>query len=179
MKKTLLFLLTIVIASSAFTACEKTNEAIDPGVPQSVIPDAMVGTWQLGSFSLTTFWGYDGSYQGNAGTYSLAYKLTKDGHAEQYLYIVQNSYGLSTKLLGYRKGRVSYDETTKSLEFFATEGNYRMFTNSGKTQKDYGQNDLYPKYKDVLTNCSVITKNQATYLVVTKGSNQSEYKKTE
>ena len=123
MKKLIIILMAVITLAS----CKK--DEIDPGIGSpdfSEAPDEMVGQWLYGTFSMTEFWGYDGSYQGNAFEMSVAFDFTDNGEYEMYFIAVANNYGCRTEGFTYTKGYVDW---SIDGQFTVTpeEGNYRGF----------------------------------------------------
>lgn len=173
-----LFLLTICVAISAvvFSGCSKKGNSGGGGGdygphPRSAVPAELVGGyWQAGSFSMSQFSNYDGSYAGQAYEISVGYKFVNDkGDAEEYFYYTNTSYYCRYQVLGYRKGTVVFDQQNKTFKFYAASGNYRRYDDCGTgggsdygVKKTYGEDDLYPKYKPEYKNYSIVKENGKT-----------------
>src|SRR5919198_28779 len=84
MKKAPVFILLVALV---FGACSKSDsDAVIPNTPRSEVPDAMVGKWLNGTFSMSEWWSYDGTqYEGNPYERSVAFDLSKNGNAEFFL----------------------------------------------------------------------------------------------
>ncbi len=129
-----------------------------PNLPTSSIPAEMVGKyWHTGSFSMTQFNNYDGSYAGQAYEIATGYKFSADGTAEQYFYWTNTSAYCREQVLGYRKGTAVFDAEKKTFRFYAASGFYRRYNTCGSSQSpgygqrvEYGAEDLHPKYVDEL-----------------------------
>ncbi len=182
MKKLFFSLAFCATIFTAVTACSKKgatgggDEGGGGNTPRSKVPAELVGGyWQTGSFSMTQFSNYDGSYAGQAFEIATGYKFLNDkGDAEQYFYYTNTSYYCRDQILGYRKGTVKFDPATKSFEFFANSGNYRRYNSCGSShtpgygeKKPYGEDDLYPKYKDTYDNYSIVKENGKTIWRIT------------
>ncbi len=162
--------LNVAILGTSFTSCsKKSSGGGDFGDnPRSKVPAELVGGyWQAGSFSMTQFSNYDGSYAGQAFEISTGYKFINDkGDAEEYFYYTNTSYYCRDQILGYRKGTVVFDQQAKTFKFYAVSGNYRRFDACGSSQssdygkpKQYGEDDLYPKYKAEYDNYNIVKEN--------------------
>lgn len=178
MKRSFLSLLVFIALVSCTSACSKKDSTDKPGGgdygnnPRSKVPADLVGGYfQAGSFSMTQFSNYDGSYAGQAYEIATGYKFVNDkGDAEEYFYYTNTSYYCRYQVLGYRKGTVVFDETNKTFKFYAASGNYRRYDNCGSStpsadygeKKQYGDNDLYPKYKVEYDNYTIVKENGKT-----------------
>lgn len=151
-------------------ACgKKDEEKPDAGqnLPKSSVPAEMVGKyWHAGSFSMTQFSHYDGSYAGQAFEISTGYKFAADGTAEQYFYWTKTTTYCREQVLGYRKGTAVFDAEKKTFRFYAASGYYRRYNSCGGSQSpgygqrvDYGPEDLHPKYVDEMKNWQLVTEN--------------------
>ncbi|MDF2193229.1 hypothetical protein [Paraflavitalea sp. CAU 1676] len=159
MKRSFSVLALVACLSMTFTACSKSDKE-DGNYgdhPRTTVPDDLVGYWMAGSTSIGSFWGYDGSYQGNGFELANGYMLYKDGKARQYFYYASTSYGCKTQTLGYKEGTVEIDVNKKTFKFYANSGNYRSFSScnssSNGQSKTYGSSELYSaqkaEYKDI------------------------------
>ena len=191
----LFFSIAIILVSCA--ACSKKDAAgggdSDGGDygnnPRSKVPAELVGEyWQAGSFSMSQYSNYDGSYAGQAFEIATGYKFINDkGDAEQYFYYTNTGYYCRDQVLGYRKGTVVFDEKAKTFTFYAASGNYRRYDACGTSnspdfgvKKEYGSEDLYPKYEDSYDNYSIVKENGKTVWRVTFEDNSTlDFSKTE
>ena len=165
MKKVFFALLAFVAFSVLFTACkkdkhEKENVIVTPKTP---VPDAFVGKWSAGDFNVNEFHSYNGSSQPDA-TQMIAYIITKDGTAEQYVYY-RFTDGSNKQTLMHRKGSVSYNEATGTLQFAPAEGTVRNFVGSTKTEGKVASDGLYPAYAPKYHDVSVEPYQQHLFLV--------------
>ena len=170
---------SIAFIASLFSACSKKGGAGNGDYgnnPRSKVPAELVGGyWQAGTFSMTQYSNYDGSYAGNANEISTGYKfINANGDAEQYFYYTSTSYYCRDQILGYRKGTVVFDEQAKTFKFYAVSGNYRRYDACGGSQspdfgvtKQYGSEDLYPKYVASHNNYSIVKENGKTFWRIT------------
>jgi hypothetical protein len=113
------------------------------------VPKELIGHWQLGTFSLTSFWNpTTGQYLGNASEGSRSYQIAADGTAEEFFIYNSTSYNCRTQILGYRKGTIKIN-ANKSFTFCPTTGYYRSANCFKKEwqKKEYGEKDLYPAYQ--------------------------------
>lgn len=109
---------------------EPTEELGDPTDPipgTGTVPGSMVGNWTQGTFSLTEFWNYDGSYVGNASEQSNVFVFKANGEAEQYFIMTQRMYNCKTEAYTYKKGTVTFNEAEGSFTFTPANGKYRGF----------------------------------------------------
>jgi hypothetical protein len=169
MKKSAFFLLSILV-TGFLTSC--TKDSVKPNTPKTAVPDAFVGKWEVGNFNMANFYNYDGSNAYNAANDAVAYSISGDGNAEQFIYY-QYDDGSKKQVLAYRKGTVTFDEQSKTLKFCPREGNYRTFLNGKKTQDTYDAEGLYPKYAPQYRNCYFDKQNQVTYLIGTSDRNEN------
>lgn len=121
MKKTIACLMLVV----TFFSC-KTEETIP--TPDGYVPSQAKGQWLYGTFSMTDFWGYDGSYIGNPFELSVAFNFMGNGEYEQYFMSQAIDYSTCrTEAFSYVKGTVIFDEANKSFTVYPAEGNFRGF----------------------------------------------------
>lgn len=141
--KRMIMALLMLASAATFTACEKDDvkeERLE--TPKTTVPDELVGKWSAGDFDITEFFGYDGTSQPDANQ-MVAYSIAKDGNAEQFIYYRFND---GRQTLTYRKGSVTYNETTGTLQFCPAEGTVRNFTGGTKTEGKIAKEGLYPTY---------------------------------
>lgn len=183
---------SIAILSMSFSACSKKDSS-DTGDygdhPRSKVPAELVGGyWQVGSFSMSQYSNYDGSYAGQAFEIATGYKFLNDkGDAEEYFYYTSTGYYCRDQILGYRKGTVVFDEQAKTFQFYAASGNYRRFDACGTSQspdfgvkKEYTSKDLYPEYKAIHDNYTIVKENGKTiWRVMYDDGSKLDYTKTE
>lgn len=157
-------------------------------LPKSSVPAEMVGKyWHTGSFSMTQFSNYDGSYAGQAFEIATGYKFSADGTAEQYFYWTKTTAYCREQVLGYRKGTAVFDMEKKTFRFYAASGYYRRFNACGSSQSpgygqrvDYGLDDLHPKYVDELKNWSLETEQeQLIWRIPYDDGSVSEFRRAE
>lgn len=166
------FIVMLALLASGISSCSKSGDApnnSDYGNhPRSAVPQELVGGYfQAGSFSMSQYSNYDGSYAGQAFEISTGYRFVNaTGDAEQYFYYTNTGYYCRDQILGFRKGTVVFDEQAKTFRFYAASGNYRRFESCGSSQtpgygqqKQYGAQDLYPQYKAEYSNYSIVREN--------------------
>lgn len=173
MKRMNAFLFALLATLTLSTACEKEEHETrteTPDVPKTAVPEAYAGKWMGGYFDMSQFNSYDGTRQPNA-TNMVAYNVTKDGSAEQFIYYTYDD-GSDKQVLTYRKGTVTFDEATATLRFCPKEGTYRLFENGTKTQHALNGDGLYPAYAPTYRNCTFEEYDQVTYLVGTNDQNE-------
>ena len=115
--------LLVVLLVSTIISCKKESE-LGPG---GFVPNDMAGKWLHGTFAMSNFWGYDGSYQGNPFEQSVAFDFKASGHFEMYYIGVANDYGCRTEALSHYKGKVDFDEAARTFTITPTEGTFRGF----------------------------------------------------
>ncbi|WP_224998694.1 hypothetical protein [Cesiribacter sp. SM1] len=177
MKPTRIFLMLLALCAFTFQSCE--DDTADAGKPdpsfgnhpRTAVPAELVGFWQAGSFSMSSFNDYDGSYAGQAYEIGLGYQLYANGNAEEYFYYTNTSYYCRDQILGYRKGTVTFDTQNKSFKFYSANGNYRRYYSCGSSQpadwgvqQEYGEDDLYPKHKPEYSGYSLVQEGGKTIL---------------
>ncbi|WP_128546743.1 hypothetical protein [Larkinella soli] len=125
-----LFMPLLVVMMVSVTSCKKDGD-IGPG---GFVPDNMVGQWLHGNFSMTEFWGYDGSYQGNAYEQSVAFDFKGNGRYEMYFIGTANNYGCRTEALSWTKGKVDFNEEEGTFTLTPSEGRFRGYYNCASGQ---------------------------------------------
>jgi hypothetical protein len=167
--KRVFFLFGILAVLIFATSCKKENVKIS-NTPKTSVPDDYVGKWQSGDFDMATFWSFNANTPVN-GDYMVGYDIKKDGSAEQYIYYAYDD-GSGKKTLTYRKGTVTFDAATKTLQFCPAEGTYRIFQDGKKTESAIVRDGLYPVYAPKYSHCFFAEDNQITYLVGTNTQNE-------
>lgn len=157
-------MLTFVAFSVMFTACKKDKHEKDKIVtPKTEVPDEMVGKWSAGDFNITQFFSYNGTSQPDA-TEMVAYSIAKDGTAEQFIYY-RFTDGSNKQTLTHRKGSVTYNAGTGTLQFCPSEGTIRNFVDAAKTEGAIAKDGLYPAYAPKYRDVSVEPYQQHMFLV--------------
>lgn len=171
MKKVFLAMLAFVAFSVLFTSCKKDKHEDDKIVtPKTSVPDELVGKWSAGDFDITEFFSYNGSSQPDA-TEMVAYSIAKDGTAEQFIYFRFND-GSNKQTLTHRKGSVTYNEATSTLQFCAAEGTVRNFVNTAKSEASIAKEGLYPTYAPKYRQVSVEPYQQHLFLIGTNDQDE-------
>lgn len=165
MKKVFLMMLSIVAFSVLFTACKKEKPENKIVTPKTEVPDEYVGKWSAGDFNVNEFHTYNGTSQPDA-TEMVAYIIAKDGTAEQYIYY-RFTDGSNKQTLTHRKGSVTYNAATSTLQFCPAEGTIRNFEGSTKTEGKIAADGLYPNYAPKYRDCSVEPYQQHLFLIGT------------
>ena len=170
MKKVSLYLFALLAIVTFGTSCEK-EDPIAPEPPQNTLADAFVGKWIDGNVNPAQFSTYDGVRQDDMEN-TMAYHFQKDGTAEQYIYYFEESE--NKQILTYRKGTVTFDAATKTLNFNPKEGWYRLFENETKVEEeDLSAEGLYPKYAPKYRDCTIEEYNGGTFLVGINNNNEN------
>ncbi|RCR67803.1 hypothetical protein [Larkinella punicea] len=121
MKTLVMTLLAVVLLCS----CKKDAEAVLPG---GHVPAKAAGKWMYGSFAMSDFWAYDGSYQGKPFELAVVFDFKSDGTYEKYFVATTRDYsGCKTEAFTFEKGSVDFSETDGSFTTTPTEGHYRGF----------------------------------------------------
>ena len=129
MKKLIISMLAITMLA----ACQKDDELPVPSIPASpntntgngnVNPEAL-GKWLHGTFAMANYWGYNGSYQGNPFTQSIAFNFMAGGNYEMFYAGHTNSWGCLTDALSYFKGYVQF--TDSSFTVYPQQGRFRGY----------------------------------------------------
>ena len=89
------------------------------------VPAALVGQWQHGTFAMADYWGYDGSYQGNPFTQTVAFQFNSNGTYEMFYIGQTNNYGCVTDAFSWFKGTVQF--TDSSFTVNPTQGTFRGY----------------------------------------------------
>ena len=124
-------LISCLLLLATLSSCKKDNPVPSPitdPTPTSYVPSEVLGQWLYGTFSMSEFWSYDGSYLGNAFELSVAFTFSADGHYEQFVASSVNNYGCRSDGFSYFKGTVNFYESD-SFTVHPTEGNFRGFYN--------------------------------------------------
>ena len=166
--KKVLFLAAIAFTAVLFTSCKKDHVKVPDS--KTAIPDELVGKWQMGNFNIASFSGYNGTRTANM-TNTIAYNISKDGSAEQYIYVDSND-GTDLQTCTYRKGTITFDETAKTWKFCPASGTWRKFQNGKKTNGDINSDGLYPKYAPAYADYYMERYNQTTYMGCTNEYNE-------
>lgn len=111
----------------ALFSCKPTDQVVPsaPPPPASTTPSAALGKWLYGTFSMSEFWGYDGSFLGNAFELSVAFSFNADGTYEEYFISQANDYGCSTQALAFYKGYVTF--TDSSFTVYPSQAQFKGF----------------------------------------------------
>jgi hypothetical protein len=125
--KKFLFLIAITLFAAG---CDKDEESSAPAgavvtPPAGNVNPEAVGKWLHGTFSMSSFWGYDGSYQGTPFSQSVAFYFMPDGNYEMYYTGQTNYYGCTMDAFSFFRGWVSF--TDSSFTIHPTQGNYRGY----------------------------------------------------
>ncbi len=112
------------------------------------VPGPIIGNWVQGTFSLTEFWNYDGSYAGKGTEQANVFVFGPNGECEYYFIMTTRIYNCTSKVFNYRKGTVVFDEANGSFTFTPASGNYRGFYScapSSNFSRDATPEELVPK----------------------------------
>ncbi|MGV3558901.1 hypothetical protein [Larkinella arboricola] len=121
MKMIMMTLLAVVLLSS----CKKDTDSVMPG---GHVPTETAGKWMYGSFAMSEFWSYDGTYQGNPFELAVMFDFKTDGTYEKYFVATTRDYsGCKTEAFTFEKGSVDFNEADGSFTTTPTEGHYRGF----------------------------------------------------
>lgn len=121
MKTLALTALVVLLLAS----CNDGGTSTSPTTSKGNVPPAAAGKWLHGTFAMSNFWGYDGSYQGNPFTQSVAFNFTADGNYEMYYAGETLTNSCRTDALSYYKGYVVFDESTFTVH--PQSGRFRGF----------------------------------------------------
>ncbi|SDK97317.1 hypothetical protein SAMN05421823_10432 [Catalinimonas alkaloidigena] len=124
-------LLGVVALGLMLSSCIEDDPA--PQTPRSEVPAKMQGQWMYGTFSMTDFWKYDGSYVGNAFELAVAFDFKKNGEIEMYFMSSSAYYNCRTQAFTYEKGTVEFHDNN-SFTMHPTEGSYRGFYTCSPSQ---------------------------------------------
>lgn len=125
--KKLLFLLVITLFVAG---CDKDEDNNAPSgalvyPPVGNVNPEAVGKWLHGTFSMSSFWGYDGSYHGTPFSQSVAFNFMADGNYEMFYTGQTNYFGCTVDAFSYFRGYVIF--TDSSFTVHPTQGNYRGY----------------------------------------------------
>jgi hypothetical protein len=138
------------------------------------IPAELVGKWLNGSFSMSSWWSYDGKkYLGNPYTRSVAFDFSKSGDAKFFLVIKTNTGYCTTEAFTYLEGNVVINEAERSITLVPKKGNYRGFYSCAP-----GSNFNRPAKPEELKSTkyywTMETNNGEKYMVIRFSPNTSE-----
>jgi hypothetical protein len=109
----------LIIATCLFmmASCrpDKDDETVPNGGPGNTnghVTAEAAGKWLHGSFAMASFWGYDGSYQGNPFSQSVAFDFKTDGSYEMFYTGQTNDFGCTRDAFSYYKGYVVFTDST-------------------------------------------------------------------
>ncbi|RIV18071.1 hypothetical protein DYU11_29380 [Fibrisoma montanum] len=148
-------LFTVFALLSLSIACTTDSDKIDPAI-QSNVPTDVTGKWMWGTFSLSNFWGYDGSYQGKPFEQAFVLDFKPNGEFEEYVINSASSYNCRTEAFTYFKGKVKFNEDQQSFTLTPQSGNYRGFyscypKNNFKRDAKAGELKTATFYYDIVT----------------------------
>jgi len=123
MKKVLLAVLSLVVLASCKK--DKDNDPSPSSAGQGYVKPAAVGKWLHGSFAMASFWGYDGSYQGNPFSQSIAFDFKSNGSYEMYYTGQTNDFGCTRDAFSYFKGYAQF--TDSSFTVYPQSGKFRGY----------------------------------------------------
>ncbi len=171
MKKFFFLLLSFAAFTVLFSACKKDKHE-DKGIvtPKTEVPDELVGKWSAGDFNVNEFKTYNGTSQPDAKQ-MVAYIIAKDGTAEQYIYY-RFTDGSNKQTLTHRKGSVTFNANTNTLQFFPSEGTIRNFVGANKQEGAIAADGLYPNYAPRYRNCSIEPYQQHLFLFGTNDQDE-------
>lgn len=158
--KKVFFLATIALTALLITSCKKENVKVPES--KTEVPAELIGKWHAGNFNISSFSAYNGTRPANVEN-TLAYNISKDGSAEQYIYVDYND-GSDLQTLTYRKGTITFDEAARSWKFCPASGTWRKFQKGQKTSGNINSDGLYPKYAPAYSGYYVEKYNQSNYL---------------
>jgi len=125
MKQLVMIALSIVV----LTGCKKENpqptQGSGTGNNQGNVPAAVQGKWLHGTFAMSFFWGYDGSYHGNPFSQSIAFDFKSNGTYEMFYTGETNNSNCITDAFSYFKGTVDFTDT--SFTVYPSQGNFRGY----------------------------------------------------
>jgi hypothetical protein len=131
MKKIILVAMSLIVLAS----CSKDKDVVPVPNPNNNdnngnsnpgnVPQEAVGKWLHGTFSMSEYWGYDGTYYGNPFSQSVAFYFMSNGNYEMYYTGQTNDYGCTTDAFSYYKGYVNF--TDSSFTVHPQEGNFRGY----------------------------------------------------
>jgi hypothetical protein len=127
MKKLILSLTIITL----FAACSKDDDTKpggngnNNGTGNGYVPSAALGKWQHGTFSMSNYWGYDGSFQGTPFTQTVAFDFKSNGTYEMYYIGQTNNFGCISDALSWFKGTVHFTDSTFTVK--PLQGKFRGY----------------------------------------------------
>lgn len=97
-------------------------------VPGGHVDAKAVGKWMYGSFAMSQFWSYDGSYRGNPFELAVVFDFKANGTYEKYFVSSARDYNsCRTEAFTYESGSVDFNEADGTFTTTATAGKYRGF----------------------------------------------------
>ncbi|GAB3794839.1 hypothetical protein GCM10028819_09770 [Spirosoma humi] len=118
------YLFLLGITSSISLACTKSAETVDPD-KQSPPPSGVGGKWNYGTFSPSSFWGTNGTYNGSAYEQAMAFNFGANGTYEMYVLNSTTYYSCRTTSYTYFKGKAKFNEADQSITLTTNEGSQR------------------------------------------------------
>ena len=131
MKNLILVLTTLVLLS----ACDKDDDNNPTpsgnndgnGNSNGNVPAEILGQWLHGTFAMSDYWAYDGSYMGNPFTQSVAFDFKSNGTYEMFYIGQTNNFGCINDAFSWFKGTVQFQDSTFTVT--PTEGRFRGYYN--------------------------------------------------
>jgi len=163
---------TLLLLFVLSVACTTPSDKIDPAI-QSKVPAEVSGRWMWGSFSLSNFWGYDGSYQGKPYEQAFVLDFKSNGEVEQYIINSVSSYSCRTESFTYFKGKVKFNEAEQSFTITQTSGNYRGFY-SCYPSKNFKRDAKSTELKSQTFYYNLVTNQGQKQLVLRDGPSNSQ-----
>jgi hypothetical protein len=117
-------MLLLALMASISLACTKSADRIDPD-HQSPPPSGVGGKWSYGTFSPSSFWDANGTYNGSAYEQSIAFNFGANGTYEMYVMNSTTYYSCRTSSYSYFKGKAKFNEADQSIALTPTEGTQR------------------------------------------------------
>ena len=116
-------ILAFILLHGLCMACVQSEAVTDP-VTQSPLPVGVAGKWLIGTFSLSSFWGDNGSVK-PANEQAMAISLEPNGRYKLYVVNATTSYSCRTGSYTVWTGNVRFSETDRTMMLIPSQGTYR------------------------------------------------------
>ncbi len=116
------------VVALALNGCKSNPTGVDnddknngnDDTPRTAVPAELVGAWHHGSVSSINFYNPTTGSWANGYGEGLFYKFNSDGTFEYGWQVYANSYGCSSRALVYKKGTVTVDPATSTIQVYVT-----------------------------------------------------------
>lgn len=116
-----------MLAVSSLAGCrpEKDEDTTPGGGGAGYVPAEAAGKWLHGTFSMSSYWTYNGTYMGNPFSQSVAFYFSTNGQYEMYYTGQTNNYGCTMDAFSFYKGFAVFTDSTFTVT--PTVGRFRGY----------------------------------------------------